>query len=56
MPNVVLLRALAAEQRAAETSNPDIKKEWEAIAIEWHRLVSALERVKANARTQRGKD
>ena len=30
------LRALASEQRARESSDPAIKKEWEDLAIQWH--------------------
>ena len=30
------LRALASEQRAREASDPEIKKEWEDLAIQWH--------------------
>ena len=37
------LRAIQSEQRAA-ASDPIIKAEWEALAIEWHALASAVSR------------
>lgn len=40
--NLALLRALACEQRARDASDPAIKKEWEALAIEWHQLASVI--------------
>jgi hypothetical protein len=40
--NLALLRALASEQRARDASDPAIKKEWEALAIEWHQLATAI--------------
>jgi hypothetical protein len=40
--NLALLRALASEQRAREASDPAIKKEWEALAIEWHQLATVI--------------
>ncbi len=30
------LRALVSEQRAREVSDPEIKREWEDLAIQWH--------------------
>jgi hypothetical protein len=38
------LRAIQSEQRAAVASDPVIKAEWEALAIEWHALASAVSR------------
>jgi len=40
MSNFALLRALACEQRAGDASDQAVKKEWEALAIEWHLLVN----------------
>jgi len=40
--NLALLRALASEQRAHDASDPAIKKEWEALAIEWYQLATAI--------------
>jgi len=40
--NLVLLRALASEQRARDASDPIVKKEWEALEIEWHQLATAI--------------
>ncbi len=40
MDNFALLRALSAEQRARDASDPAVKKEWEALAIEWHLLAN----------------
>jgi hypothetical protein len=42
-----LLRALASEQRARAASDPVIKKEWEALAIEWHQLANAATKAAA---------
>jgi hypothetical protein len=36
------LRAIQNEQRAAAASDPNIRVEWEALAIEWHALASAV--------------
>ncbi len=44
MNNFALLRALASEQRARDASDPAIKKEWEALAIEWHLLATMTEK------------
>jgi hypothetical protein len=44
MNNFALLRALASEQRAHDASDPAIKKEWEALAIEWHLLATTSEK------------
>ncbi len=46
--NLALMRALASEQRARDSSDPTVKKEWEALAIEWHQLATAI------AKTTRG--
>jgi hypothetical protein len=35
------LRAIQNEQRARAASDPIIKAEWEALAIEWHALANA---------------
>jgi hypothetical protein len=35
------LRALQSEQRARSASDPLVRAEWEALAIEWHALASA---------------
>jgi hypothetical protein len=35
------LRALLAEQRANELSNPTLRQEWEELAIEWHLLANS---------------
>ena len=40
--NLALLRALASEQRARDASDPIVKKEWEALAIEWHQLATVI--------------
>ncbi len=44
MNNFALPRALASEQRARDASDPAIKKEWEALAIEWHLLATMTEK------------
>jgi hypothetical protein len=44
MNNFALLRAIASEQRARDASDPAIRKEWEALAIEWHLLASTTEK------------
>jgi hypothetical protein len=36
------LRAIQSEQRAAAASDPVIRAEWEALAIEWHTLANAV--------------
>jgi hypothetical protein len=33
-------KALIAEQRAKETSDPTTKQDWEQLAIEWHMMAS----------------
>jgi hypothetical protein len=33
-------KALIAEQRAKETSDPTAKQDWEELAIEWHMVAS----------------
>jgi hypothetical protein len=33
-------KALVAEQRAKETSDPTAKQDWEELAIEWHMMAS----------------
>jgi len=45
MNNFALLRALASEQRARDASDPAIRKEWEALAIEWHLLANTTEKM-----------
>jgi len=44
MDNFALLRALASEQRARDASELALKKEWEALAIEWHLLATMTEK------------
>jgi len=44
MDNFALLRALASEQRARDASDPTIKREWEALAFEWHQLAHIIEK------------
>jgi hypothetical protein len=36
------LRAIQNEQRARAASDPIVKAEWEALAIEWHALANAV--------------
>ena len=36
------LRAIQNEQRARAASDPIAKAEWEALAMEWHALASAV--------------
>lgn len=48
MDNLALLRAVSAEQRAREASDPATKKEWEALAIEWHQLANAISKTTAS--------
>jgi hypothetical protein len=36
------LRAIQNEQRAAAASDPIVRAEWEALAIEWHALANAV--------------
>jgi hypothetical protein len=36
------LRAIQNEQRARAASDPNVRAEWEALAIEWHALASAI--------------
>ena len=45
MDNFALLRALSAEKQALEASDPAVKKEWEALAIEWHLLATITEKM-----------
>lgn len=33
-------KALVAEQRAKETSDPTAQQDWEELAIEWHMMAS----------------
>lgn len=40
MENFALLRALASEERARNASDTAVKKEWEALAHEWHLLAN----------------
>lgn len=37
------LRAIACEQRAATSSDADVKREWSELANQWHALASAHE-------------
>jgi hypothetical protein len=53
MDNFALLRALASEERARNASDPAVKKEWEVLAIEWHRLATMA--AKAAAKVPRAK-
>lgn len=36
------LRAIQNEQRARAASDPIVKAEWEALAIEWHALANVV--------------
>jgi hypothetical protein len=38
-------KALVAEQRAKETSDPTARQDWEELAIEWHTMASIAARV-----------
>jgi hypothetical protein len=42
MDSFALLRAMASDERARNASDPAIRKEWEALAIEWHQLATAI--------------
>jgi hypothetical protein len=42
MENITLLRALGCEQQAREASDSAIRREWEALAIEWHQLANTI--------------
>ncbi len=42
MDSFALLRAMASDERARDACDPAIRKEWEALAIEWHQLASAI--------------
>ncbi len=53
MQNIALLRALRCEQRASESFDPAIKREWEALAIEWHQLANTV--AKATSRAPQAK-
>lgn len=46
MDDLALLRALASEERARNASDAAIKREWEAIAAEWHLLANTDMKVK----------
>ena len=37
-------RAIVAERRALEVSDPTLKRQWQEIAIEWHALASSAGR------------
>jgi hypothetical protein len=37
-------RALVAERRALEVSDPTVKQQWQEIAIEWHALANSAGR------------
>ena len=42
MDSFALLRAMASDERARDACDPAIRKEWEALAIEWHQLATAI--------------
>jgi hypothetical protein len=44
MNNFALLRALASEERARDATDPAIRKEWEALALEWHLFATTTEK------------
>jgi hypothetical protein len=44
---VFRLRALFSEQRAAESSNPASKQDWEELAVEWHTMANLAARPKS---------
>ena len=44
MDNFALLRALESEQRARDAFDPAVKREWEALAFEWHQLAHIIEK------------
>lgn len=39
-PDTYRLKALAAEQMAREFRDPEVRKQWAELAIEWHLLAS----------------
>lgn len=48
MDNFALLKALASEERARNASDPAVKREWEALAIEWHLLATMIAKATTN--------
>jgi hypothetical protein len=46
LSQIYRLKALAAEQRVRDSSDPAVKSNWEELAIEWHLLANAI--AKAN--------
>jgi hypothetical protein len=43
--NMHRLRAVMCHQRAEQTRDPELKRAWEELAIEWHHLASEVSRV-----------
>ena len=37
-PDLYRLKALEAEQRAKEAPDPEIRRQWSDLAIEWHAM------------------
>ena len=42
--NMHRLRAVMCHQRAEQTHDPELKRAWEELAIEWHHLGSEVSR------------
>jgi hypothetical protein len=38
------MRAVRCNQRASQATDPQVKRDWEELAIEWHHLASEAER------------
>ena len=38
------MRAVMCNQRASQATDPQVKKDWKELAIEWHHLASEAER------------
>jgi hypothetical protein len=38
---ILRLKALVCEQRAQNSTNPEIKQSWQELAIEWHTIAHA---------------
>ena len=38
------LRAIACEQRAVKCADPESRREWSDLAVEWHTLANASDR------------
>ena len=38
------MRAIMCNQRASQATDPQVKRDWEELAIEWHHLASEEER------------